>query len=185
VLDRIVSSTPNVFAASILITIVVVFSAEAHGAGGSLIHGTLQSALGVRGALERLTPTPWDGVWAKVPAILGARVSRDRRSRCHGARGTGGCMILPGARFVHGEQSALEHLLVEAAYGFLGLGPYAEFHEGEPARFPSVAVHRQMNGHERADGGEVRTQLRLGHVKGEIPHKKAYCHTVFSRVHEG
>ena len=34
-------------------------------------------------------------------------------------------------------------------------------------------------------GGEVLTQLSLGHVKGEIPHKKAYCHTVFSRGHEG
>src|SRR5262249_52891084 len=63
VLDRIVSSTPSVFAAYILIAIVVVFSAEAHGASGSLIHGTLQSALGVRGALEQLTPTPWDCVW--------------------------------------------------------------------------------------------------------------------------
>jgi len=185
VLDRIVSATPNVFAVYILIAIVVVFSAEAHGASGSLIHGTLHSAFGVRGALERLTPPPWNCVWTKVPAIPGAHISHDRRSRCHGARGTGGRMILPGARFVHGEQSALEHLLVEAAYGFLGLGPYAELHEGEPARLPGIAVRRQMNGHERADGGEVLTQLRLGHVKGEIPHKKAYCHTVFSRVHEG
>ena len=52
-----VLSTPNVFAAPILI-ISVVFGAEAHGAGGSFVHGTPQAVLGLRGTLQRLTPAP-------------------------------------------------------------------------------------------------------------------------------
>jgi hypothetical protein len=74
VIDRMGSSTPNMFAAHILIVTVVVFDVEAHGAGGSLVHGPLQSALGWRGALQWLAPAPRGRVWAKVPAGFGPRI---------------------------------------------------------------------------------------------------------------
>jgi hypothetical protein len=45
-------------------------------------------------------------------------------------------MILPGARFVHGKRSALEHLMVEATHRFLGLGLFTELNKREPRGFP-------------------------------------------------
>jgi hypothetical protein len=85
-------------------------------------------------------------------------------------------MIIPGARFVHGKRSALEHLLVEAAHRFLGLGPFAELNKRKPARFSGVAIHRQINGQGSADCGEVLTQLSLSHVKSEVSNKEAHRH---------
>jgi hypothetical protein len=73
-------------------------------------------------------------------------------------------MIVPRACFAHRQRSALEQLMVEAAYGVLGVGPFAELHEGESARLAGVAVRGQCEGSEGAKGGEVRPQLRLGHV---------------------
>ena len=88
-------------------------------------------------------------------------------------------MFIPRARFAHRQRSPLEHLIVEAAYGFLGVGPFTELHEGEPARLSSVAVRRQREGREWAYGGEVRTQLRLGHVIREVANKQAHSHSLF------
>src|SRR6266851_641676 len=85
-------------------------------------------------------------------------------------------MIVPRARFAHRQRSALEHLIVEAAYGFLGIGPFAELHEGEPARLAGVAVRGQCEGSEWAKSSEVRPQLCLGHVIREIANKQAHRH---------
>src|SRR5947209_5280253 len=85
-------------------------------------------------------------------------------------------MRVPRARFVHRQRSALECLIAEAADGFLGVGPGAELHEGEPARLASVAVRGQREVQERTNGGEVRTQLRLSHVIREVANKQAYSH---------
>jgi hypothetical protein len=68
--------------------------------------------------------------------------------------------------------------MVEVTYRFLGVGPFAKLHEGKPARPSGVAVCGQSQESERADGGEVGTQLRLGHVIREIPNKKAHSHDV-------
>jgi hypothetical protein len=67
-------------------------------------------------------------------------------------------------------------LSVEAAYRVLGVGPGAEFHEREPTRLASVAVRSQREIREGANGGEVGTQLRLGHVIREVANKQAYRH---------
>jgi hypothetical protein len=87
-------------------------------------------------------------------------------------------MIVPRARFVHRQQSPLECLIVEAAHRVLGVGPGAEFHEGEPARLASVPVCGQREVRERTNGGKVRTHLRLRHVIREVPNKKAHSHSV-------
>jgi hypothetical protein len=87
-------------------------------------------------------------------------------------------MPIPRERFFHRERPALEQLSVEAAYRFLGVGPFAELHEGESAWLASVAVHRQCKGGEGAEGGKVRPQLRFGHIIREIANKKAYSHAV-------
>jgi len=63
-------------------------------------------------------------------------------------------------------------------YRFLGVGPFAKLYECEPARPSGVAVCGQSKGSERADGGEVCTQLSLGHVIWEVPDKKAHSHDV-------
>jgi hypothetical protein len=52
-------------------------------------------------------------------------------------------MRVPRARFVHRQRSPLERLIVEAAHRVLGVGPGAEFHEGEPARLAGVTVGDQ------------------------------------------
>jgi hypothetical protein len=87
-------------------------------------------------------------------------------------------MSVPRARFVHRQRSALERLIVEAAYRVLGVGLCAEFNEREPARLAGVAVRGQRDVRERANGGEVCTQLRLSHVIREVPNKKAHSHSV-------
>jgi len=115
-------------------------------------------------------------VWAKVPAVFGACVSRDRWSSRRGAREPGGRMIIPDTRFVHGKWSTLERLMVEAAHRFLGPGPCTALNEREPTRLPSVAVRRQTNGQEWADCGAVLTQFSLGHIRGKVRNKKAHCH---------
>jgi len=86
-------------------------------------------------------------------------------------------MSVPRTRFVHRQRSALERLIVEAAYGFLSVGPGAEFHEGEPAWLAGVAVRGQREVRERTNGGEVRTQLRLRHVIREVANKQAHSHS--------
>jgi hypothetical protein len=66
--------------------------------------------------------------------------------------------------------------MVEAAYGFLGVGPFLELYEGKPARLARVAVRGQREGREGTKGGEVRTQLRLGHVIRQVANKQAHRH---------
>jgi hypothetical protein len=63
-------------------------------------------------------------------------------------------------------------------YRFLGVGPFAKLYECEPARPSGFAVCGQSKGSERADCGEVCTQLSLGHVIREVPNKKAHSHYV-------
>ena len=93
---------------------VVVSSAETHRSGRALVHGALRAALSRRGPLRGRTPAPRRRIRAEVPASVGARVRRGRR-----ARGTRWRRRVPRARFVHRQQSALERLMVEAAYGVL------------------------------------------------------------------
>jgi hypothetical protein len=87
-------------------------------------------------------------------------------------------VIIPCACFAHRQRSALEHLIIKAAYGFLTVGPVAELHEGEATRLAGFAVRWQGKGREGANGGEVRPQLRLSHVIREIANKKTYSHSV-------
>ena len=108
----------------------------------------------------------------------GARFSRERGARCSGSRGTCCRTIVPGARFVYRKLSALERLIAEAVHRFLGVGSFAELNEGEPARLTGFAICGQKDVRERADYGEVRTQLSLGHVIGEVANKKAHSHHV-------
>jgi hypothetical protein len=177
---RVFSSTRKVSAAYIIIVKVIFFGAEAHGSGGALGlgHGALRSALGSRCALRRLAPAPRGCVWAEVPAVSGTRFSRERGARRRGSRGTCCRTIVPGARFVYHKLSALELLIAEAAHRFLGVGPFAELNEGEPARLTGFAICGQRDVRERADYGEVLTQLSLGHVIGEVANKKAHSHQV-------
>src|SRR4029434_9372754 len=167
VIDRVFLATRTVFAARILI-VTVFFGTEAYGSGRALVHGTLRSALGFRSALRRLAPASRVRVWAEGPAISATRVRRDRWSRRSGARGACGCTIVPGSCFAHRQRSALERLIVEVAYRFLGVGPFAKLYACETRRPSGFAVCGQSKGSERADRGEVCTQLSLGHVIWEV-----------------
>src|SRR4029453_7624980 len=172
VLGRVCAVPRPVCAAHLLLVTVVVSSAETHRSGRALVHGALRDALSRRGPLRGRTPAPRRRIRAEVPASVGARVRRGRR-----ARGTRWRRRVPRARFVHRQQSALERLIVEAAYSVLGVGPGAEFHEGDPARLAGVAVRGQREVRERTNGGEVRTQLRLRHVIREVANKQAHSHS--------
>jgi hypothetical protein len=68
--------------------------------------------------------------------------------------------------------------MVEVTYRCLGVGPFAKLYECEPARPSGVTVCGQSQGNERADGSEVGTQLRLGHIIREVPNKKVHSHDV-------
>src|SRR5438128_9672180 len=175
VIDRVFLATRTVFAVRILI-VTVFFGTEAYGAGRALVRGALRSALGFRSALRRLAPASRGRVWAEGPVIFDTRVRRGRWSRRSGARGTCGCTIVSSSCFAHRQRSALELLIVEAVYRFLGVGPFAKLHECEPARSSGVTVCGQSKGSQRADCSEVCTQFSLGHVIREVPNKKAHSH---------
>jgi hypothetical protein len=67
---------------------------------------------------------------------------------------------------------------VEAANSFLGITPLVELDEREPTWLTGVAVRRQIKRREWTNGGEVRPQLRLGHVIGKVANKKTHSHQV-------
>jgi hypothetical protein len=73
-------------------------------------------------------------------------------------------MLVPRERFFHRQWPAFEQLRVEAAYRFLGVSPFAKFHESEPTWLAGVAVHGQCKGGEGAESGKVRPQFRFGHI---------------------
>jgi hypothetical protein len=68
--------------------------------------------------------------------------------------------------------------MVEATHSLLSVGSFAELDERKAARLTSFAVRRQIDVGERADGGEVLTQLCLGRVIGKVANKKAHSHQV-------
>src|SRR5215472_7811589 len=120
-----VSASPRTMSAALLLVVTVLVSgAEAHGSGGALIEGVFRAALGLGGTLRRGTPPPRGRVGAEVPAVPSARGCPAPGGRGSGARGTGCPMIIPCARFAHRQRSPLERLMVEAAYGLLGVGPF-------------------------------------------------------------
>src|SRR4029450_10427245 len=92
------------------------------------------------------------------------RLPPPRRPRARGVWRTRRRRRVPRARFGHRQRSALEQMIVEVAHRVLGVGPGAEFHEGEPPRFARVAVQGEREVRERPNGGEVRPQLRLRHI---------------------
>ena len=66
---------------------------------------------------------------------------------------------LPGTGFVDRQWSAFEGLIVEAAYGLVGLGLIVKFDKGEPSRPAAFSIGRKIDIRRGGDGQEVFSDL--------------------------
>ena len=167
-----------------IIVTVVFLGAEAHGSGGSLARGALRSAIEFRDVLRRLAPAPRSRVRAEVPAVFGTLFSGGRGRDAEGRDAEGrevagvGRPSLARASFT---ASGLpwKRLIMQATNSFLSVGSFDELNERKPTRPTGFAVRGQRDVRDRTDCGEVRTEISLSRIIGEVANKKARGHHVF------
>jgi hypothetical protein len=92
-------------------------------------------------------------------------------------RTIGRSTVFSGPRLAHRQAAAHEGLAVETPDGFLGVGAFAELHEGEASRAAGLTVNRHHDLGGYSHRRQVRTQLcfrgPVGKVSDEQPNRQS------------